>query len=271
MFDLVAKRFIAAFYPDCQVSNTTVLAEVSDEMNRLQKGGNAVIFRATGRQVLVPGWREVFAVPTKDKTTTEDDAESEGKGEGEETQASMLPDFQAYEMGHHVPQLVEKQTTPPKPYTEATLLRAMETAGKTVDDDELRDALKENGIGRPSTRAAIIEKLFQRKYIVRKGKSIAPTPLGIELIGIIHTPLLKSASLTGLWEKKLRQIERGELSSQDFLSELKQMTSEVVLEVKSSPVGMLCPQCHRGIIIRGRSAYGCSCWREGCTYRAPFV
>ena len=146
----------------------------------------------------------------------------------------------------------------------------METAGKTVDNEELRDAMKENGIGRPSTRAAIIEKLFQRKYIVREKKNIRATPLGINLIGIVISPLLKSAELTGLWEKKLREIERGDYTAQQFLGELKQMTSEVVREVKADKSGMRCPVCGRGVIIRGKTRYGCSRWREGCTYAEPF-
>ncbi|MBR2265598.1 MAG: DNA topoisomerase III, partial [Paludibacteraceae bacterium] len=153
---------------------------------------------------------------------------------------------------------------------EATLLRAMETAGKTVDNDELRDALKENGIGRPSTRAAIIEKLYQRKYIILKGKSIHATQVGIDLIHIIISPLLKSAELTGLWEKKLREIERGDFTAQQFLEELKTMTAQVVYDVKSNKAGMLCPVCRQGTIIRGNTRYGCSRWREGCTYAEPF-
>ena len=164
----------------------------------------------------------------------------------------------------------EKTTTPPKYYTEATLLRAMETAGKTVEDEELRDAMKENGIGRPSTRAAIIEKLFQRKYIVREKKNIHATPLGINLIQTIISPLLKSAELTGLWEKKLREIERGTFTAQQFLDELKQMTSEVVRDVKADKAGMRCPVCGKGTIIRGKTRYGCSRWREGCTYAEQF-
>ena len=145
----------------------------------------------------------------------------------------------------------------------------METAGKTVDDDELRDALKDNGIGRPSTRAAIIEKLFQRRYIVRSGKSIKATPVGVSLIQTIHFPLLKSAELTGQWEKKLRQIERGDYEAPLFLDELKQLTTEIVREVKADKAGMLCPACRKGTIIRGKTAYGCSRWREGCNYREP--
>jgi len=271
VYDMVALRFIAAFYPDCQVSTTTVYGEVSDDQNRLKKDGNAIPFKTSGKQILVKGWREVFEMAKNDNTATNDaqGANEDTDAANEEQANGVLPDFTQYEMGQHVPSLIEKQTTPPKPYTEATLLRAMETAGRLVDDDELRDMLKENGIGRPSTRAAIIEKLFQRQYIIRKGKSIAPTQVGIDLIHTIHTPILKSAELTGQWEKKLRMIERGDMESVQFLDELKQMTQEVVLEVKTSKIGYLCPVCRQGTIIRGNTAYGCSRWREGCTYREP--
>lgn len=245
VYNLVALRFIAAFYPDCEVSNTTILAKSGD-----------IDFKVTGRQILKMGWREVFA-----KEKQDDEPQEEQKS---------LPAFVQGESGPHVPQLQEKTTTPPKYYTEATLLRAMETAGKTVEDEELRDAMKENGIGRPSTRAAIIEKLFQRKYIVREKKNIHATPLGINLIQTIISPLLKSAELTGLWEKKLRAIERGDYTAQNFLDELKQMTAEVVHEVKADKSGMRCPVCGRGTIIRGRTRYGCSRWREGCTYAEQF-
>ena len=245
VYNLVALRFIAAFYPDCEVSNTTVLAKAGE-----------IDFKVTGRQILKMGWREVFA-----KEKQEDEPQEEQKS---------LPAFVKGESGPHEPQLQEKTTTPPKYYTEATLLRAMETAGKTVEDEELRDAMKENGIGRPSTRAAIIEKLFQRKYIVREKKNIHATPLGINLIQTIISPLLKSAELTGLWEKKLREIERGAFTAQQFLDELKQMTTEVVREVKADKSGMRCPVCGRGTIIRGRTRYGCSRWREGCTYAEQF-
>ena len=245
VFNLVALRFIAVFYPDCEVANTTVLAKAGE-----------VDFKVTGRQVLKSGWRDVFA-----KEKQDDDVQEEQK---------TLPAFVKGESGSHEPQLQEKTTTPPKYYTEATLLRAMETAGKTVDDEELRDAMKENGIGRPSTRAAIIEKLFQRKYIVREKKNIHATELGVNLIQTILSPLLKSAELTGLWEKKLREIERGSFTAQQFLDELKQMTSEVVYEVKSNKAGMRCPVCGRGTIIRGNTRYGCSRWREGCTYAESF-
>ena len=245
VYNMVALRFIAAFYPDCEVSNTTVLAKAGE-----------IDFKVTGRQILKMGWREIF---TKEKQ--EDDSQEEQKS---------LPAFVKGESGPHQPQLQEKTTTPPKYYTEATLLRAMETAGKTVDDEELRDAMKENGIGRPSTRAAIIEKLFQRKYIVREKKNIHATELGINLINTIISPLLKSAELTGLWEKKLREIERGIFTAQQFLDELKQMTSEVVHEVKADKAGMRCPVCGKGTIIRGRTRYGCSRWKEGCSYAEAF-
>ena len=250
VYDMVALRFIAAFYPPCQVSNTTVLAQVGE-----------IPFKVTGREILEQGWREVFAKDTPDTSDGQDNAETSQKA---------LPAFKKGEQGPHEPQLQEKTTTPPKYYTEATLLRAMETAGKTVDNEELRDAMKENGIGRPSTRAAIIEKLFQRKYIIREKKNIKATELGINLIHTIISPLLKSAELTGIWEKKLREIERGDFQAQQFLDELKQMTSEVVREVKSDKSGMRCPVCGKGIIIRGRTRYGCSRWREGCTYAEQF-
>ena len=244
VYDMVALRFIAAFYPPCQVANTTVLAQAGE-----------VPFKVTGREVLVQGWREVFA-----KEKTDDEVEEQ----------KTLPAFRKGESGPHEPQLIEKTTTPPKYYTEATLLRAMETAGKTVDDEELRDLMKENGIGRPSTRAAIIEKLFQRKYIIREKKNIKATELGINLIQTIISPLLKSAELTGLWEKKLRAIERGDYEAKQFLDELKHMTAEVVHEVKADKSGMRCPVCGKGTIIRGKTRYGCSRWREGCTYAEAF-
>ena len=249
VYDMVALRFIAAFYPPCQVANTTVLAQAGE-----------VPFKVTGREIIEQGWREVFAKDTP----------AEPSDTSEPSEQKALPSFKKGESGPHEPQLQEKTTTPPKYYTEATLLRAMETAGKTVDNEELRDAMKENGIGRPSTRAAIIEKLFQRKYIVREKKNIKATEVGINLIHTIISPLLKSAELTGLWEKKLREIERGDFQAQQFLDELKQMTAEVVREVKSDKSGMRCPICGKGMIIRGRTRYGCSRWREGCTYAEQF-
>lgn len=262
VYDMVALRFIAAFYPPCQVANTTVLAQAGE-----------VPFKVTGREIIEQGWREVFAAPIANSSQGErpiGGTPSENESETEPSEQKALPSFKKGESGPHEPQLQEKTTTPPKYYTEATLLRAMETAGKTVDNEELRDAMKENGIGRPSTRAAIIEKLFQRKYIVREKKNIKATEVGINLIHTIISPLLKSAELTGLWEKKLREIERGDFQAQQFLDELKQMTAEVVYEVKADKAGMRCPICGRGMIIRGRTRYGCSRWREGCTYAEQF-
>ena len=260
VYELVALHFIAVFYPECEVSNTTVLAKAGD-----------IDFKVTGREVIKPGWRVVFAnlTPTLSQGEGEDSQDSSDSLDSSGTQNS-LPAFVKGESGAHIPQLKEKTTTPPKYYTEATLLRAMETAGKTVENDELREAMKENGIGRPSTRAAIIEKLYQRKYIVKQGKSLRATETGINLIHLIISPLLKSAELTGLWEKKLREIERGEYTAQQFLDELKNMTSDVIRDVKTNKAGMLCPVCRQGLIIRGNTRYGCSRWREGCTYAEPF-
>lgn len=240
VYDLVTRRFIAAFYPDCKFSTTTVLGEAA-----------RVEFKTTGKQILEPGWRVVFeadSAATQAARNGEGGAVavkgvnagggatsvgSDGVGSDEDDAAAKdeertLPTFIKGESGPHVPDLAEKQTQPPKPYTEATLLRAMETAGKLVDDDDLRDALKENGIGRPSTRASIIETLFKRQYIRKERKNLLPTPTGTALIDFIHVDLLKSASLTGLWEKKLRQIERKEYNAAQFLEELKAMVLEVV-------------------------------------------
>ena len=252
VYDLVALHFIAVFYPECEVSNTTVLAKAG-EMD----------FKVTGREVLKPGWRVVFGAEESDNSENAENSENSEN-------SRSLPAFVKGESGPHEPVLKEKTTTPPKYYTEATLLRAMETAGKTVENDELREAMKENGIGRPSTRAAIIEKRYQRKYIVKPGKSLRATETGINLIHTIISPLLKSAELTGLWEKKLREIERGEYKAQDFLAELKEMTTGVVRDVKSNKAGMLCPVCRQGLVIRGNTRYGCSRWKEGCTYAEPF-
>ncbi len=252
VYDLVALHFIAVFYPECEVSNTTVLAKAGE-----------IDFKVTGREVIKPGWRVVFE---NERSQSELNDENDANDEN----AKGLPAFVKGESGEHVPVLKEKTTTPPKYYTEATLLRAMETAGKTVENEELRDAMKENGIGRPSTRAAIIEKLYQRKYIVKQGKSLRATDIGIDLIHTIISPLLKSAELTGLWEKKLREIERGEYTAQDFLNELKEMTTGVVRDVKSNKAGMLCPVCRQGLVIRGNTRYGCSRWREGCNYAEAF-
>ena len=255
VFDLVARRFIAAFYPDCKVATTTVTGEAA-------KTG----FKVTGKTILSPGWRAVFERPGEGKV---DEADA-GEGKSGEAEEKTLPLFTVGESGPHQPQVAEKWTTPPKPYTEATLLRAMETAGKTVEDEELRDALKENGIGRPSTRAAIIETLFKRNYIRKERKNLVATETGIHLIHTINNALLKSAELTGQWEKKLRGIESGKYRAADFLSELKTMVSDLVKEVKCDKTGDLCPLCRQGRLIRGHAAYGCSRWREGCPYRLPF-
>ena len=296
VFDLVARRFIAVFYPDCKFSTTTVLGEVSQ-----------VEFKATGKQILDPGWRIIFAKEVQEENK-----------EGDEEK--VLPLFQQGESGPHTPDLNEKWTQPPKLYTEATLLRAMETAGKLVDNDELRDALKENGIGRPSTRAAIIETLFKRHYIRKERKNLIPTPTGMELIQLIHEELLKSAELTGIWEKKLREIEKKSYDAAIFLNELKQMVTDIVnsvlrdntnrritvvqeeetiskkkeektvakrvrkkkAEEEKAPadkkdekkaddlVGTPCPICGKGVILKGKTAYGCSEWKNGCTFRKPF-
>lgn len=208
VYDLVSRRFIGIFYPDCKFTSTTVKGEVGD-----------VQMKATGRVINDPGWKILWA-----KTATD---EEEKAADEEKT----LPQFTKGESGPHTPTLTEKQTTPPKPYTEATLLRAMETAGKTVDNEELREALKENGIGRPSTRAAIIETLFRRHYIRKERKNLWATPTGVELISLIHEEILMSAELTGRWEKKLRQIERREYEAKTFLDELKAMVSEIVMSV----------------------------------------
>ncbi len=210
VYDLIVRRFIGAFYPDCTFDTTTVFGEVAD-----------VQFKATGKHITDPGWRIIW----------EQGAASKEQGAGSKEQETSLPTFTKGESGPHVPELAEKQTTPPKPYTEATLLRAMETAGKFVDDEELRDALKENGIGRPSTRAAIIETLFRRQYIRKERKNLIATPTGVELIGLIRNELLKSAELTGQWERKLRQIEHHEYEARQFIDELKQMVSELVVSV----------------------------------------
>lgn len=289
VYDLVARRFIATFYPDCDISTTTVLGKVGK-----------VEFKVTGKQILKPGWRVVFGAEPKE-------AEPDGANAGSADEERVLPAFVVGESGPHTPTLGEKWTQPPKPYTEATLLRAMETAGKLVDNDELRDALKENGIGRPSTRAAIIETLFKRNYIRKEKKNLFPTATGTELIGTIQEELLKSAELTGLWEKKLRQIEKGTYEARTFLEELKQMVNQVVLNVLSDRTGrsitveqpapekpaktgaakaekekkprkprekkpkpLSCPLCGKGVILRGKTAYGCSEYRNGCAFRLNY-
>ncbi len=248
VYDLIARRFIAAFYPVCKISTTNVLGEIAK-----------VKFKASGRQILDPGWRVVI---------------NSTKAAGSEQQ--LLPDFKEGEHGEHDPALLEKMTRPPKFYSEATLLRAMETAGKQVDDDKLRDAMKENGIGRPSTRANIIETLFKRKYLMKEKKTIKATALGIELIGLIEEELLKSVELTGMWERKLRKIESGEQDAKTFMDELKQMVSDIVFNVRHGvkpekvKQQQECPFCGQGHLIKGKKAWGCSRWKEGCEYRKPF-
>lgn len=227
VYDLVARRFIAEFYPDCEISTTTVLGKVAD-----------IEFKASGKQILKPGWRTVEQRPQPGIGVQPQSAQTDGQPQDENAsdgaELKIMPNFVKGESGPHTPSLKETWTTPPKPYTEATLLRAMETAGKFVDNEELRDALKENGIGRPSTRAAIIETLFKRGYIRRERKSLFPTDTGRELISTIHEDLLKSAELTGIWERKLRQIERGDYSAQAFIDELKTMVGDVVFHVMNS-------------------------------------
>lgn len=256
VFDLVARRFIANFYPECKISTTTITGEAA----KLE-------FKVNGKQILEPGWRIVFE---KTKVETDENEEDE----------KTLPLFEKGESGQHEPLLGEKWTSPPKPYTEATLLRAMETAGKLIDNDELRDVMKENGIGRPSTRAAIIETLFKRDYIRKERKNLIATPTGVELVQTISEELIKSAELTGIWEKKLRQIEKGEYQASVFLDELKEMVRQIVFNVKSENknlktnsdaiVGQICPVCKKGTILKGNTAYGCSRWNEGCNFRQAF-
>ena len=290
VYDLVVRHFIANFYPECKISTTTVMGDV-----------NGVEFKVTGKRIIEPGWRAVF---NNEELVAKNDESSEDNSQF----STFNSQFVKGERGPHTPDLAQKQTTPPKQYTEATLLRAMETAGKFVDNEELRDAMKENGIGRPSTRAAIIETLFKRNYIRKERKSLVPTQTGIDLIATIQFELLKSAELTGQWEKKLRDIERGAYQATQFINELKAMVSNVVTEVmrqnptqrivtdvqeqpkkqpskskaskpkatKSTPKppavteGAPCPKCGKGVIIKGRTAYGCSLWREGCDWRQPF-
>ncbi|MBR5822800.1 MAG: DNA topoisomerase 3 [Paludibacteraceae bacterium] len=286
VYDLVVRHFIANFYPECKISTTTVIGDV-----------NGVEFKVTGKRILEPGWRTVFEYGVANKEQGVGNVDS--MEEKDDDEGRVLPQFVKGEVGPHTPDLAQKQTTPPKQYTEATLLRAMETAGKLVDNEELRDAMKENGIGRPSTRAAIIETLFKRNYIRKERKSLVPTQTGIDLIATIQFELLKSAELTGQWEKKLRDIEKGSFAASQFIDELKQMVGSVVHEVmKQNPTrriveiapqkqetekpkrkstkkveikeGAPCPKCGKGVIIKGRTAYGCSLWREGCDWRQPF-
>ena len=305
VYNLVALRFIAVFYPDCKFSTTTVLGEVATD-------DGAIEFKVSGKEILDAGWRVVEKKKEEKKEESAGNLPLEGAGDAEER---TLPTFVKGENGPHTPTLTEKWTTPPKYYTEATLLRAMETAGKFVEDEELRAALKENGIGRPSSRAGIIETLFKRHYIRRERKNLLATPTGIELIDTIKEELLKSCELTGIWEKKLRDIEHQKYDAGQFVEELKQQITEIVNDVMrdSSPrhititteeekkkpkasakkgasqggqktkkaakkkdaneppaVGSPCPLCGQGTVIKGNTAYGCSRWREGCTWRLPF-
>ncbi|MDE5643775.1 MAG: DNA topoisomerase 3 [Muribaculaceae bacterium] len=291
LYHLIARRFIAAFYPDCEFNTTTVLGHAGD-----------VKFKASGKVIVKAGWRDVYA----GQSAAEADSDKTEEGNG------ILPAFTEGESGPHKPLVAKRTTQPPKYYTEGTLLRAMETAGKTVDDEALREAMKENGIGRPSTRAAIIETLFRRRYIYRKGKSIMASDAGIQLIATIKEELLKSARLTGEWESKLRRIERGDYKASDFIGELKEMIGKVVINVLSDNSSMrievdqkseaastakkpgeksdkevkpkakrapritkleqvACPLCGQGHILKGRTAYGCSRFREGCTFRIDFT
>lgn len=276
VYDLIAKRFIAAFYPECKVSNTTVMGKVGQ-----------VPFKATGKQILEQGWREIYANDTQ-------------KEEGEEPER-LMPVFTEGESGPHEPKVHKGKTTPPKPYTEATLLRAMEAAGKQVEDEEVRELLKDNGIGRPSTRANIIETLFKRKYIERKRKNILATQTGIDLIDTIQNELLKSPELTGVWERKLRQIEKGTYDPAFFKQELIQMVMDLTQEVKSgsyrvisigepepakkeppgkennpkppketlAPEELSCPKCNQHKLMKGKTAYGCSDYLV-CGFKIPF-
>lgn len=335
VYDLVARRFIAAFYPDCKFATTTVIGEVQEVDTAVEtsekEGGKGIEFKATGKEILDAGWRAVYtkAEQTEDDhpDNTDNTTDSQRQQDSEE---ATLPSFSRGESGPHKPTLTEKQTQPPKHYTEASLLRAMETAGKLVDDDELRAAMKENGIGRPSSRAGIIETLFKRNYIRRQRKNLVATPTGIQLIDTIHEKLLTSVELTGIWEKKLRDIEHHRYQPAQFIEELKQQVGEIVSDVMhdnsnrtiegeapdekpvkpKSPEGVgaanakgktrtrrastktkttaasksvatkvktrepnegdVCPKCGQGHIIKGKSAYGCSRWREGCDYRVSF-
>ena len=324
VFDLIARRFIGVFLPDCKFSTTTVLGEVAGDSGKRE---DAIEFKVTGKEILEPGWRIVRGERKEEKgerndedTPEKQDDEGLRVGESDSGMERTLPTFVKGESGDHKPTLSEKWTTPPPYYNEASLLRAMETAGKFVEDETLRAAMKENGIGRPSSRAGIIETLFKRHYIKRDRKRLIATPTGIELIDLIREELLKSCELTGIWEKKLRDIEHQKYDAQQFIEELKAQVAEIVQEVISdtsnrrvtvlsdadlkkvkSPKaeqapnkpakpktprkkkaeestaataepkeGDICPLCGQGHIIKGKTAYGCSRWKEGCTYRVPF-
>ncbi|MCH4895933.1 type IA DNA topoisomerase [Marinilabiliaceae bacterium JC040] len=270
VYDLVARRFIATFYPDCKIANTTVFGEINNVESKIIK------FKATGKIIVDKGWRVVFDITSED---------------------TILPEFIVHEKGAQNPKIVEKQTSPPKSYSEASLLRAMETAGKDVEDDSLRDVMKQNGIGRPSTRANIIETLYKRKYIQKQKKKIEATPTGKDLINTIKYDLLKSVELTGLWEKKLREIELGEYSVKNFMDEMKEMVSDVVVNVKQSESktivsvsdekdatkgekvkkrknvdidNLVCPRCKKAKFVKGKKAWGCLDYAKGCKTVIPF-
>ena len=274
VYNIITRRFIAVFYPDSDVSNTSVIGKAAE-----------VPFKTTGKEIINKGWRVVFE---KKESTVEKEVNA----------ATTLPSFVKGEKGKHEPSFLEKETKPPRNFTEASLLRAMETAGKQVDDDEMRELMKENGIGRPSTRASIIETLFRRKYIERKKKLVLPTQTGIDLINIIDNELLKSAELTGRWEKRLKEIERGEFSAGTFINNMKKMVDELVYEVRSNKlkkrissenqkitkpenktkpkskkqvVGKICPKCKKGILLKGSTAFGCSEYKNNCDFKIPFV
>ena len=268
VYDIITKRFIAVFYDDCLVANTTVIGKAAD-----------VAFKTTGKEILKKGWRIVFEDPNI-----------------KEKEADLLPSFLLGEKGPHEPSFLEKETKPPNQFTEATLLRAMETAGKQVDDEDLRELMKENGIGRPSTRANIIETLFKRQYIVRNKKQVLPTPTGIQLIDTIQNELVKSAELTGSWEKQLKDIEKGTFTAGMFIKNMKHMVETLVYEVRSETkranishagniqkevakvekkkaAGILaeaCPKCKKTTLIKGKSAYGCTDYKSGCTFLLPY-
>ncbi len=277
VYDIIVRRFIAVFYPDCKVAKTQVTAKVE-----------TVEFVARGKEILKQGWRVLF-----DTSNKNDDEEDKNDNEDD----GILPAFEKGEKGPHKPSFIEKSTKAPNYYTEASLLRAMETAGKQVDDEELRDLMKANGIGRPSTRASIIETLFRRNYTQRRKKQVVPTEMGIQLINTVQNELLKSAELTGQWEKQLKEIEEGEFSAKRFIYNMKKMVHELVYEVQmesgkprlshaaeNPPVyekaakpetkktisKHTCPKCSQGELLKGKTSYGCSRWKDGCTFRVPF-
>ena len=295
VYDIIVKRFIAVFYPDSDVSNTSVLGKAAE-----------IPFKTTGKEIINKGWRVVFENKISpqgrnDKNSSDViSSTSTTLSTGSVDKSNSLPSFVKGEKGKHEPSFLEKETKPPRNFTEASLLRAMETAGKQVDDDEMRELMKENGIGRPSTRASIIETLFRRKYIERKKKLVLPTSTGIQLIDLIDNELLKSAELTGRWEKRLKEIERGEFNAGTFIKNMKAMVDELVYEVRSntskirissasavtssavekSPkkksktkkqvVGKTCPKCSKGTLLKGSKAYGCSEYNKTCDFLLPF-